>query len=628
MVRLTIGKKIVALLLLMMLAAVTNILVIYHYQSMQKYDSRIVNMAGRQRMLSQKISKLALSVANGNDSDRPLLSEAIMLYDSSLRILLHGGRMEENIIPPAPGIMKNLFEENNGIWDLFKENANIIEKESRDNPMFSEAISFVEANDELLLERSNDVVNAYESLPNAKEFAHEINVAGRQRMLSQKISKYDHMIAIMGDVETRKKLQTVMELYGKSLLILRDGGISIPWGKEIKVPPSAVKEALGPLEDLWKEFKLKLNVIQKTSRDNRIFRKAIDSIRQNNDELLRASDEVTGMFGRIFSKKVSRLRMLLFFLLGFDIFIFLIGCIMATNLTRPIRNLSKLAKRIGAGDFSQKIVIPSSKDEVRDLANAFDKMTDDLEALRERQAQLMYTGRLTSLGEMAGNVAHEIGNPLSSMSALIQILDSDKISKEEQVSYLSLLKQLVNRIDRTLRRLVTFSRPSPAKLELLDLKQVIEEAVRITTPDARFKKIIIDRRWAQDLPDIRGDHDQLIQVFVNLLLNAADEVSADGRITIETKYNRESEGVMILFSDNGHGIPPEALSKVFDPFYTTKAPGKGTGLGLSICRSIIEELRGKIEVESEVEKGATFTLTLPIGAKTNLTKQVLVNRHE
>jgi signal transduction histidine kinase len=162
----------------------------------------------------------------------------------------------------------------------------------------------------------------------------------------------------------------------------------------------------------------------------------------------------------------------------------------------------------------------------------------------------------------------------------------------------------------------------------LDLKQVIEEAVRITIPDTRFKKIIIDRRWSQDLPEIWGDHDQLVQVFVNLLLNAADAVSADGRITIETRYDREGERVMILFSDNGRGIPPEALPKVFDPFYTTKDTGNGTGLGLSICRSIIEGMRGKIEVESEVGKGTTFTPTLPIGAKTNLTKHLLVTRHE
>lgn len=332
------------------------------------------------------------------------------------------------------------------------------------------------------------------------------------------------------------------------------------------------------------------------------------------------------------------------------------GIYVGSRITRPIRELQEGAKRIGEGHLDQPLVI-RTQDELEDLAGEFNRMAMRIKLVQEElarcncdlerkvedrtvelkqseeirhedYAKMIHAEKLASLGRMAAGMAHEIGNPLSSISALIQVLESGNISREEQASYISLLLELVNRIDLTLRHLLTFSRPSPPKLGPVDLEQTIEEAVRITTPDDRFKKIIINRRWARDLPEIRGDHGQLVQVFVNLLFNAADAASAEGRITIETRPDRESEEVMILFSDNGRGIPPEALPKVFDPFYTTKAPGRGTGLGLSICRSIIEGMRGKIEVESEVGKGTTFTSTLPIGVKTNLTKQVLVNRHE
>jgi PAS domain S-box-containing protein len=377
--KLTISKKISFLLLLMVIIAVANILIIYYYQNLQKFDSHIVNMAGRQRMLSEKISKLALSVANGNDGDRQLLIDAIWLYDSSLKILRHGGRVNGDILPPAPVTMKDLFDENKDIWDLFKENAEVIANETRYNLILLEAISFVEANDDLLLEKINDVVSAYESLPNAKEFTHEINVVGRERMLSQKISKYAHMMVIKGDVETRKKLQMAAELFEKSLITLSNGGISIPWGKPLKVPPSLVKTSFAHLKDIWKAFKLKLDVIQKTSRDNRIFRKSIDYIRQNDGELLAVSDKVTVMFDQIFSEKVIRLRALLIIMLVFDILIFLTGNIMAGRIARPIKALSKFARRIGKGDFTQKIDIPGFKDETGDLANAFNKMIEDLQ---------------------------------------------------------------------------------------------------------------------------------------------------------------------------------------------------------------------------------------------------------
>jgi signal transduction histidine kinase len=315
------------------------------------------------------------------------------------------------------------------------------------------------------------------------------------------------------------------------------------------------------------------------------------------------------------------------------------GLYVGSRITKPIRELQKGAKLIGEGQLDHRLAI-QTRDEVEELAGEFNRMAGRIKASqeerarwhrelelkveertaelrrseemrREAYAQMMHAEKLASLGRMAAGVAHEIGNPLSSISAIIQVLERGKVTEEKRSSYLHSLKQLVNRIDRTLRGLLAFSRPTPPKLEALDIHQVIEEAIRITEPDPRFRKIVIDRKPAQVLHDIQGDPDQLVQVFVNLLLNAADAVSENGKITIETGIGPGTDEVTIIFSDNGHGIPREALSRIFDPFYTTKGPGKGTGLGLSICRGIIEGLGGQIRVESTEGKGTTFTITLP-----------------
>lgn len=181
--------KITALLLLMLIVAIANVALIYFYQTQQRHDAHIINVAGRQRMLSQQISKLSLSVANGNDADRKPLGEAMELYGNSLKALCYGGEAMENYIPPAPKACEELFQKNKNLWVVFKEKVEIVVKERRDNPSFTEAIIYVKDNNEVLLKASDDVATAYHTLPNANESVHEINLAGRQRMLSQKISK-------------------------------------------------------------------------------------------------------------------------------------------------------------------------------------------------------------------------------------------------------------------------------------------------------------------------------------------------------------------------------------------------------------------------------------------------------
>ncbi|NOZ56689.1 MAG: PAS domain-containing protein [Calditrichaeota bacterium] len=234
----------------------------------------------------------------------------------------------------------------------------------------------------------------------------------------------------------------------------------------------------------------------------------------------------------------------------------------------------------------------------------------DITEQKRLEQQLIQSEKLSAVGQLAAGIAHEIGSPLTAVASLSQLLlemSEDEFFRER----LALIRKEVDRISRTVRELVDFSRPVTNKVERLDVNQIVNEAVRIVRYDRRLKHREIHVELAEGLPPVEVAFDQMLQVMVNLLLNAADAIEErdDGQVWIQTKA--QDGHVVISVRDNGVGIPPENLRKIFDPFFTTKKAGKGTGLGLWVCYNIVQNFSGHIEVESEPGRGAEFRIVLP-----------------
>lgn len=233
---------------------------------------------------------------------------------------------------------------------------------------------------------------------------------------------------------------------------------------------------------------------------------------------------------------------------------------------------------------------------------------------------LMQSSKMAALGKMAAGIAHEINNPLAVIAEKAGWLKD--LLQEEDLAHSPNLKEFqdtvsrieyhVDRAKKVTHRLLGFARRMEPVTEKVDVNKVLDESVGFLENEARFLNIIIKKDLDSNLPFITTDTTQLQQVFLNLLNNAIDAIGKDGEITITTRYLPRNNMVSIDIADNGPGIPKEALGKIFDPFFTTKEVGKGTGLGLSISYSIIEKLGGQIKVASEVGKGTTFTITLPV----------------
>jgi signal transduction histidine kinase/iron only hydrogenase large subunit-like protein len=242
-----------------------------------------------------------------------------------------------------------------------------------------------------------------------------------------------------------------------------------------------------------------------------------------------------------------------------------------------------------------------------------------LQRLETTQEELLRAERLTSLGQMAASIAHEINNPLSGVLVYTQLLSkklaADSLSKEIALGYLSKMESEISRTSRIIRNLLDFARQTEPVLKLIDVHQVIEQALSLVGHQAALQNVKIVKEFDPSLPKIIADFDQLQQVFTNLALNAIQAMPQGGVLTLRTTLT-EGEWVEVKIEDTGCGIPKENMNKLFTPFFTTKEKGRGVGLGLAVVHGIIQRHKGKIEVQSEVGKGTTFTLYLQVKDET------------
>lgn len=235
----------------------------------------------------------------------------------------------------------------------------------------------------------------------------------------------------------------------------------------------------------------------------------------------------------------------------------------------------------------------------------------DLTDIKMREEQIQQSERLATVGHMAAGVAHEVGNPLTAISSLVQVCQR-KTDDEFLQDQLKKVRDHIQRINKIVRDLVDFSRPSSKQSEEVQINEIIESAVGLLQHDARCSDVDFKLNLDTDLPLIPCVPDQLHQVLVNLLLNAVDAMKEvdDPEVTITTELTDDK--VQLTITDVGKGIKEENKSRIFEPFFTTKEVGTGTGLGLSVSHGIINKISGSIDVESTYGEGTSFIIELPV----------------
>lgn len=313
---------------------------------------------------------------------------------------------------------------------------------------------------------------------------------------------------------------------------------------------------------------------------------------------------------------------------------FLLSLLLTRFVNRPIDKLLAATKTAAHGNLDQTVGV-RSHDELGELADSFNNMISELKRSRDAiegwtqtlehrvqertrelqqvQDQLIRAGKMAAIGELAAGVAHEINNPLTGVltfsSLMLKKVDENHPWKKD----LENIVQQTTRCRNIVRGLLDFARQRKPDKKEWDIHALLEQTVTLVEKQAPFQNIKINKEFKARIPMLFVDGDQIQQVFMNILLNAADAMTENGgTLTIRTEL--KDRMAMVSFTDTGVGIPKEHLSKLFDPFFTTKQTGKGTGLGLAISYGIIQSHSGDIEVESETGKGATFRVKLPMEA--------------
>lgn len=309
-----------------------------------------------------------------------------------------------------------------------------------------------------------------------------------------------------------------------------------------------------------------------------------------------------------------------------------IAYLTATRTVNPLKNLLSATKKIARGNLSHRVNIKSG-DEIGYLADSFNHMMEELEqatlnyqelnrtleqkirektrALKKTQAQLIQTEKLTSLGKMAAGIAHEINNPLTSILLNAHLLEEKLKQNKHLKENLELIIGETGRCSTIVKDLLHFSRQTQPKKHLTDINEIVEQALTLLNNQIRLQKVKVSKKLSGDLPKTKLDKNKIEQVFTNIILNALEAMPEGGILVIESQISEDNRCLEISFRDSGCGIPDSIKGKIFDPFFTTKG-ATGTGLGLSVSFGIVEQHQGRIEVESEKNKGTTILVSLPI----------------
>jgi C4-dicarboxylate-specific signal transduction histidine kinase len=250
------------------------------------------------------------------------------------------------------------------------------------------------------------------------------------------------------------------------------------------------------------------------------------------------------------------------------------------------------------------------------VARDITRRTQEEEKRKEFEIKALAQDKLASLGEIATGVAHEINQPLSYIKIILESTLNDLSNNQLDATelnedFLESLRQ-VGKITKIISHLRTFGRSDVDSFNPVSLPEVLEDSMILMQERLRIKNISINKQIADNLPMIYGNHVKLEQIFINLLQNSMDALEEQGKGKIDLVMEQADDNVIVRFSDNGPGMPPEVLEKIFEPFYTTKEVGQGTGIGLAIMYGIIQEHKGSITCASEVGQGASFTIKLPV----------------
>jgi two-component system NtrC family sensor kinase len=294
-----------------------------------------------------------------------------------------------------------------------------------------------------------------------------------------------------------------------------------------------------------------------------------------------------------------------------------VSYLFARQISGPIRKLVAASKQVASGDLNTRVKVETN-DELHFLADSFNDMAASIQKrdqdLKEfATKKIMQSERLALVGQLSANIAHELNNPLQGIVTFSHLMLEDNPDLDTNCQYsLEKIVGQANRCRDIIRGLLDFSRQRPPDKSFYNVNAIVDDCISLVERQALFHNIHVVKDFQEDIALAVIDPSQIERVFMNLIINAAEAMDGSGTLTISTREISASQEIEISFTDTGTGIAEENMRRIFDPFFTTKDVGHGTGLGLAISYGLVRSHKGTLLVESEVGKGTTFTVNLPL----------------
>ncbi len=361
---------------------------------------------------------------------------------------------------------------------------------------------------------------------------------------------------------------------------------------------------------LSRVFTVRANVRRLQAEEDNAYKKGTELISEL-DTIITMTNKKLGEKTDTAFREITHTKMILYVLLA-TVPLAAVGlsAFFLRGLARPVTELLIATRRLKGGDMGYRI--EGLRDEFGEVAASFNEMAG---SLKDQCQKMQWAEQLVVLGELAGGLAHEIKNPLAGIKASMEVLSDDpSLSGENKDVFMKVLDQ-IKRIEALLKTLLNFAKPPKPHFMLADVNSVLDASIDLALRHPLFsargsKPITVKKDYDARLPETMADPLQLQQVFMNLLLNAADAMPDGGMITVKTVHEEAAQSLRITITDSGKGIDEAVINRIFQPFFTTKTTG--TGLGLSITKRLIEQHGGSIRVQNGPDRGASFTITIPV----------------
>ena len=584
-----------------------------------------ISSASNLKVIVERIAGTANSIASGNEADRQTLLKQINDFENTYAMLGSGGDLNGTTIIAVPTELRNNYGDVGNSWNIYKQKAEEIRQEPVFDPAVKNALQYILEKDGDLITLTNGVSNDLSSLD--RNYNRHKEIAAELTTLTKSIAENTLLISIgeKGNNSDLIKKDRILfdadlrKLEGLSLANLDTDGVQIK-NETLQTIPRENGASLRALDPLWESLGLKIKTVESTPLLSKEFGKSLQELNTQRESLLSTTALFVFDWNKLIDGKLRERVNVVQGLLVADIVVFVIVMVSIRKSLNPLAMLTSALSRVKEGFYGEKIDYRSS-DEIGTLAQTFNLMSETIQ-VKEQEAKKVEIAK----DEFLAMITHELKTPLVPIQGYADILLGEHLGSlnKDQKERLEVIKSSSASLLQLISDLLDAQKLELGQLKIKkqteNVKQTVEKTITAMMPQANAEEMELTSNIK---PDIYANYDdeRIIQVLTNLIKNAIKAATPkNGKVQIFVEDKPDE--IKISVKDNGTGLPKDSLDKIFRKFYqvdtsTTREKG-GSGLGLSICKGIVENHGGKIWVESEFGKGATFSFILPKNENPNL----------